>query len=41
LRVPLLDLHSQNHPLRSQLLGAVARVADSQQFILGQEVAAF
>jgi dTDP-4-amino-4,6-dideoxygalactose transaminase len=41
LHVPLLDLHSQNGPLRAQLLDAVARVADSQQFILGPAVGAF
>jgi dTDP-4-amino-4,6-dideoxygalactose transaminase len=41
LHVPLLDLQSQNGPLRTELLDAVARVADSQQFILGPAVGAF
>ncbi len=39
--VPLLNLHCQNAPLRTELLDAIARVADSQQFILGPAVAAF
>lgn len=39
--VPLLDLHAQNAPLRAELLDAIARVVDSQQFILGAEVEAF
>jgi dTDP-4-amino-4,6-dideoxygalactose transaminase len=41
LDVPLLDLHCQNAPLRNDLLDAIARVTDSQQFILGPAVAAF
>jgi dTDP-4-amino-4,6-dideoxygalactose transaminase len=41
LHVPLLDLHSQNRPLRAELLDAIARVTDSQQFILGPAVGAF
>jgi dTDP-4-amino-4,6-dideoxygalactose transaminase len=41
LHVPLLDLHPQNDPLRSELLDAIAQVADSQQFILGAAVGAF
>ena len=36
--VPLLDLQAQYAPLREQLLAAVTRVCDSQQFILGPEV---
>jgi dTDP-4-amino-4,6-dideoxygalactose transaminase len=40
LDVPLLDLHCQNAPLRTDLLDAIARVTDSQQFILGPAVAA-
>jgi dTDP-4-amino-4,6-dideoxygalactose transaminase len=40
LKVPLLDLHAQYVPLRTELLQAIARVCDSQQFILGPEVAA-
>jgi dTDP-4-amino-4,6-dideoxygalactose transaminase len=38
--VPLLDLEAQYRPLRDQLLSAIARVCDSQQFILGGEVEA-
>jgi dTDP-4-amino-4,6-dideoxygalactose transaminase len=41
LHVPLLDLHSQNGPLRGELLDAIARVTDSQQFILGPAVGVF
>jgi dTDP-4-amino-4,6-dideoxygalactose transaminase len=41
LRVPLLDLQGQNNPLRGELLAAITRVCDSQQFILGPAVAAF
>ena len=36
--VPLLDLHAQYAPIRGDVLAALARVADSQQFILGAEV---
>ncbi len=36
--VPLLDLHEQYRPIREDVLRAIARVADSQQFILGPEV---
>ena len=39
-RVPLLDLQSQYAPLRDDLLAAITRVCDSQQFILGPEVEA-
>ncbi|MCC7008792.1 MAG: DegT/DnrJ/EryC1/StrS family aminotransferase [Acidobacteria bacterium] len=38
--VPLLDLTLQYAPLRNEILAALARVADSQQFILGPEVEA-
>jgi dTDP-4-amino-4,6-dideoxygalactose transaminase len=41
LRVPLLDLSAQYAPLRDEILTALARVADSQRFILGAEVDAF
>jgi dTDP-4-amino-4,6-dideoxygalactose transaminase len=37
-RVPLLDLQAQYEPLRDELLAAIARVCDSQRFILGPEV---
>jgi dTDP-4-amino-4,6-dideoxygalactose transaminase len=40
MKVPLLDLQGQHHALRSQLLEAVERVIDTQQFVLGPEVAA-
>src|ERR1700726_4042509 len=36
--VPLLDLQAQYAPLREELLAAIARVCDSQRFILGPEV---
>ena len=38
MRVPLLDLQAQYGPLRDELLSAVTRVCDSQQFVLGPEV---
>ncbi len=41
LHVPLLDLQGQNAPLRTELLDAIARVSDSNQFILGPAVGAF
>jgi dTDP-4-amino-4,6-dideoxygalactose transaminase len=40
MKVPLLDLHAQNGPLRDEILAAIERVVDSQQFILGPEVTA-
>ncbi len=39
LRVPLLDLQAQYRPLRDDILSAMARVCDSQRFIMGPEVA--
>jgi dTDP-4-amino-4,6-dideoxygalactose transaminase len=39
-KVPLLDLQAQYLPLREELLAAVARVCDSQRFIMGPEIAA-
>jgi len=39
--VPMLDLSRQYQPLKQELLEAVGRVLDSQQFILGEEVRAF
>ena len=39
--VPLLDLTAQYRPIRQEILLAIARVADSQHFILGAEVEAF
>lgn len=38
LSVPLLDLTAQYAPLREDLLRAIARVCDSQRFIMGPEV---
>jgi dTDP-4-amino-4,6-dideoxygalactose transaminase len=38
--VPLLDLQAQYGPLRGDILAAIARVCDSQRFILGPEVEA-
>jgi dTDP-4-amino-4,6-dideoxygalactose transaminase len=38
MRIPLLDLHAQNGPLREELLTAIARVCDSQRFIMGPEI---
>ena len=40
LSVPLLDLTAQYAPLREDLLRAIARVCDSQRFIMGPEVTA-
>ena len=40
LTVPLLDLQAQYRPLREDILAAVTRVADSQRFIMGPEIAA-
>lgn len=39
--VPLLDLKAQHGTIRSEVLDALTRVADSQQFVLGEEVRAF
>jgi dTDP-4-amino-4,6-dideoxygalactose transaminase len=41
VRVPLLDLSAQNGPLRDEILAAIARVVDSQRFIMGPEVEGF
>lgn len=40
-KVPLLDLKAQYAPIRTDVLQAVTRVCDAQQFILGGEVEAF
>src|SRR5262249_35562504 len=37
-KVPLLDLQAQYAPIREDILAAVARVCDSQRFIIGPEV---
>ncbi len=41
MRVPLIDLGAQHQLLREQLLLALERVIDSQQFVLGDEVRIF
>ena len=38
MAVPLLDLDAQYRPLREEILAAIARVCDSQRFIMGPEV---
>jgi dTDP-4-amino-4,6-dideoxygalactose transaminase len=38
MTVPLLDLQAQNGPLRDEILAAIARVCDSQRFIMGPEI---
>ena len=38
--VPLLDLEAQYRPLRDEILAAIAKVCDSQRFIMGTEVEA-
>lgn len=40
-KVPLLDLQAQYRTIRDEILPAMERVAESQQFILGEEVQAF
>jgi dTDP-4-amino-4,6-dideoxygalactose transaminase len=41
LRVPFVDLQVQYRPLRDEMLAALARVCDSQQFIMGPEIETF
>ena len=41
LSIPFLSLEPQHTPLRAELLAAVARVIDSQWFVLGDEVRQF
>jgi dTDP-4-amino-4,6-dideoxygalactose transaminase len=41
MRVPFVDLAAQEGPLASDVLGAIARVADEARFILGPRVEAF
>ncbi|HLW77568.1 MAG TPA: DegT/DnrJ/EryC1/StrS family aminotransferase, partial [Bryobacteraceae bacterium] len=38
MQVPLIDLAAQVAPLRAEILAALARIVDSQKFILGEEV---
>ena len=41
MKIPLIDLRGQHLLLRPELMEAVERVIDSQQFVLGSEVEAF
>jgi dTDP-4-amino-4,6-dideoxygalactose transaminase len=41
MKVPLLDLQAQHRTIRDEMMAAVERVFDSQQFILSSEVAEF
>lgn len=41
MKVPLLDLGAQYEPIRDAVVDAVTRIVDTQQFILGHEVAEF
>lgn len=38
MKVPLLDLRPQHQALRAELLAAIERLLDSQQFVMGPEV---
>ena len=38
VKIPFLDLQAQNGPLREDTLAAIARVCDSQRFIMGPEI---
>lgn len=38
MKVPLLDLRAQHESLRGELLAAIQRVMDTQQFVLGPDV---
>jgi dTDP-4-amino-4,6-dideoxygalactose transaminase len=40
MKVPLLDLQAQYAPIREDILSALTRVADSQRYIMGPEIAA-
>jgi len=41
MKVPLLDLAAQYAPIRDAVVDAITRIVDTQQFILGREVADF
>ncbi len=41
MKVPLLDLVAQHHTIRDEVMTAVTRVFDRQQFIMGAEVEEF
>ncbi len=38
MHIPLLDLKAHHAPIQDEILSAIARVVQSQTFILGQEV---
>jgi len=38
--IPLVDLQAQYQRIRSEVIAALTRIADSQQFVLGEEVSA-
>ena len=40
-RIPLVDLEAQHRPIRDELLAAMTRCVDSQNYILGEAVASF
>jgi len=40
-QIPLLDLKAQHKTIREEVLAAMVRVADSQRFILGEDVSKF
>jgi dTDP-4-amino-4,6-dideoxygalactose transaminase len=40
MEIPLVNLKAQFRPLRTQMLAAIERIIDSQQFVLGPEVKA-
>jgi dTDP-4-amino-4,6-dideoxygalactose transaminase len=39
--IPLIDVHAQNTPLKSEVMEAIGRLIDSSSFVLGQEVKSF
>lgn len=41
MTVPLLDLRPQYAPLAAEMMAAIAGICESQQFVLGRQVAAF
>ncbi len=41
MHIPLLDLKAHHAPIQDEILSAIARVVQSQTFILGQEVLTF
>ena len=41
MKVPLLDLRAQHQAIRGEVMAAVERVFESQQFVLGAEVEEF